>query len=260
MSDLRWVGLAAMALCGAALAAWRRTRRQLTRLQRRLESSAMELQRLQMAFARFAPAQVVDRIAASGVATDAEKRDVTILFADLVGFTVLGEQLDPAVLVTVLNGHFERMSRVVEQHRGHVSKFIGDNLLALFGALDLNPWQANDAVHAALAMHAELEDYNRELAARGLPQLRVGIGIHRGVAVAGIIGSRELVEFTVIGGAVNLAARVERLTRVHDAGILVTRAVRDGLDPRFVLREMPAVPVRGIADRVVTFAVDGFRE
>ena len=80
------------------------------------------------------------------------------------------------------------LSRAISDHRGHVAKFIGDGLLALFGALDLNPWQANDAAHAALAMAAALDDYNRTLAAEGLPPLRFGVGIHRGGAVAGIVG------------------------------------------------------------------------
>jgi class 3 adenylate cyclase len=150
------------------------------------------------------------------------------------------------------------MSRVISDHRGHVSKFIGDGLLALFGALEANPWQANDAVGAALAMRAELECYNQKLAAEGLPRLAFGIGVHRGVAVAGIVGSHELMEFTVIGNAVNIASRVEHLTRQHGVDILITDAVRQVLDPRFALRELPAVAIRGISEPMITFAVNGF--
>lgn len=247
--------LAALALL---LYLWLRSRADATRLRERLETAASELQRLQISFARFAPQEVVDRIAAIGVPTAAEKKDVTILFADLVSFTRLGEELAPDVLVKVLNDYFARMSRVISEHRGHVSKFIGDGLLALFGALEANPWQANDAVHAALAMRAELERYNDALAAAGLPQLAFGIGVHRGVAVAGIIGSHELMEFTLIGNAVNVASRIEHLTRRHGVDILVTDAVRQTLDPRFMLRELPAVAMRGISEAMITFAVNGF--
>jgi adenylate cyclase len=151
------------------------------------------------------------------------------------------------------------MSRAISDHRGHVAKFIGDGLLALFGALDLNPWQANDAAHAALAMAAALDDYNRTLAAEGLPPLRFGVGIHRGSAVAGIVGSDELIEFTAIGRNVNLAARVEALTRSHQVSILVTSEVKEVLDPRFVLRELPPRVVKGFAEPVVTYAVEGYR-
>jgi len=190
-------------------------------------------------------------------AAEFERRIVSVLFADLVGFTRLSESLDPAILVQILNDYFTCMSRVISDHRGHVSKFIGDGILALFGALEPNSWQADDAVRAALAMREALEEYNEELARAGQPPLRVGIGLHRGVAVAGVIGSEELVEFTVIGSTVNLASRVEHLTRRHAADTLITAAVREALDARFALQELPAAAVAGISEPVVTFAVEG---
>lgn len=226
-------------------------------LRRRLQSATASLERLQLAFARFAPQDVVERIIASGVSTSAEKKTVTVLFADIVGFTALSEWMEPALLVEILNGYFARMSKAIAEHRGHVSKFIGDGILALFGALEPNPWQADDAVCAALAMRAALEEYNAELAGAGRPVLRVGIGLHRGVTVAGVIGSEELVEFTVIGSTVNLASRVEQLTRRHAADILITAAVREALDARFALRELPAALVAGISEPVMTYAIEG---
>lgn len=235
-----------------------RGRRRTARLRDALEASSKELEHLQLSFSRFAPQEIVERIIATGVSTTADHKEVTVLFADLVGFTRLSESLDPAILVRVLNDYFTRMSRVVSDHRGHVSKFIGDGMLALFGALERNPWQVNDAVEAALAMQAELSEYNRVLKAEGLPALRAGIGLHHGVAVAGIIGSNELMEFTVIGNTVNVAARVEHLTRLHDADVLVTEAIRAALDPRFRVRELPATAVAGVSEPLVVYAVDGF--
>jgi adenylate cyclase len=215
---------------------------------------------MQAAFGRFAPGAVVERIVARGAPSDAERRDVTVLFADLWGFTALGEAMTPEALVALLNDYFGRMSRVIEQHRGQVSKFIGDGLMAVFGAHAPNPWQVNDAVHAALAMQDALAEHNHARAARGGPPLRVGIGIHTGPAVAGVLGSQELMEFTVIGGTVNLASRVERLTRTHDAPILVTDAVRARLDPRFRLEPVPATPVRGVVEPVPTWRVVGWEQ
>jgi len=252
------IGVGAL-LVAAAIAVALRVGADRRRLRRHLDGATAELQRLQTSFQHFAPTAVVEGIVAGGGSAEAARREVTVLFGDLVGFTHLSERLDPEVLVTVLNGYFARMSRAIGEHRGHVAKFIGDGLMALFGAIEPNPWQANDAVHAALAMQHALAAYNAELADRGLPTLQLGIGIHRGIAIAGVIGSHALVEFTVIGRTVNLASRVERLTRELPADILITAAVREGLDPRFTLDELPAQSVRGVADPVVTYAVRGFR-
>ena len=249
---------ASLAALAAALLAFTWSQRRVRALGARVQRDAASLESLQRAFQRFAPAEVVESIIAQGVATRSEKKDVTVLFADLRGFTKMSERLDPAVVVEMLNGYFEEMSAAITEHRGHVSKFIGDGILALFGALEPNPWQANDATHAALAMCTRLHRYNETLEARGLPALAIGVGIHRGTVVAGVIGSRSLMEYTVIGADVNLAARVESLTRAHEVDILVTAAVRAALDPRFRLRALPAVEVKGVSEPVATFAVEGF--
>jgi adenylate cyclase len=200
----------------------------------------------------------VESIIAQGISTKSETKEITVLFADLKGFTSLAETLEPNQLVTLLNGYFAAMGEVISSHRGHLSKFIGDGLLALFGALEPNPWQTNDAVHAALAMQRALARYNEELAAQGLPVLAAGIGIHRGPVVAGVVGNAELMEYGVIGRTVNVASRVEGLSRVHGADVLVTDAVRAHLDARFRLRALPAADVKGFPEPLVTFAVDGF--
>jgi adenylate cyclase len=253
--------LAAIAavLLGLALALLWRARREANRLRERMQLASRELQHLQTSFARFAPEAVVERIAA-GRSTPGERREVTALFADLVGFTALSESMEPAVLVRILNGYFERMSRAITDHRGHVSTFVGDGILAFFGAFAPNPWQSDDAVHGALAMQAELVDYNRQLAAQGLPGLAVGIGLHRGTGVAGLVGSRDLMQYAFVGRTVNVAARVQDLTRSHKVGILLTEEVREKLDPRFALRRLPPAEVRGVAEPVAIFAVEGLKE
>lgn len=251
--------LAGALLAIAVLGAWLwRTRREVQRLRERGEAAACNLESLQTSFARFAPDEVIERVIASGVSTSGERKEVTALFADLVGFTALSESIEPTALVQILNGYFGRMSQAITEHSGYVSTFLGDGILALFGALQPNPWQANDAVRAALAMRAELEDYNKELAQRGRPTLAIGIGLHRGTGVAGLVGSRELMQFAFVGRIVNVAARVQDLTRSCDADILVTEAVQQTLDPRFVLRPLSAAPLRGIEEPVATFSVERF--
>lgn len=253
------VAVALLALLAVLAGALYRQRRHTASLRAQLDAAAVELQHLQEACSRLAPAGVVQRLIADGVKTGpeaaAERKVVTALFADLVGFTAMSERLEPAVLARVLNGYFQRMSDAIHEHRGHVSTFLGDGILAYFGALQPNPWQCNDAVRAALAMRAAMREYNVELAREGLPPLAVGIGIHRGAGLAGMIGSRERMEYGFVGRTVNLAARVQGLTRTHRVDILVTEALRPDLDARFVLAPMPAETVKGIAEPVVTYAV-----
>jgi len=257
---IAWLVVAALAIAVSVLAlalASQRRRRQALQLQ--LDATAAELQQLQFACSRLAPAGVVNRLVADGAAAGneptAERKVATALFSDLVGFTALSEQLEPAVLARMLNGYFQRMSDAVHEHRGHVSTFLGDGILAYFGAIHPNAWQCDDAVRAALAMRESLRDYNVELAREGLPQLAVGIGIHRGPGLAGLIGSRERMEYGFVGRTVNMAARVQSLTRVHGVDILVTDDLRRELDACFELDPMPPANVKGIVEPVVTYAV-----
>jgi class 3 adenylate cyclase len=251
-----WLVALGCAAAAAVLGAlWLRARRANTLARTRLRAASAELERLEHAFARFAPMELVERVIASGVPTSGERKEVTVLFADLVGFTPLSESVDPSALVRILNGYFERMSRAITAHHGHISTLIGDGILALFGALETNPWQTNDAARAALAMRAELAAYNAELAAVGLPKLALGIGLHRGTGIAGLVGSPELMQFTVVGTVVTVAARVQTLTREHGVDILLTSDVQRSLDPRFAVRALPVRPLKGISDPVTTFAL-----
>ena len=258
MTLLLW--LAGAALLALSYALWWQRRRQAA-LQRQLDLAAAELQHLQQACARLAPAGVVDRMVADGLhgAADLppERKVVTALFSDLVGFTAMSEKLEPAVLARVLDGYFQRISDAVHAHSGHVSTWLGDGMLAYFGALRPNPWQCADAVRCALAMVEAMRRYNDELARDGLPPLALGIGIHRGPGLAGMIGSRERREYGFVGRTVNLAARVQSLTRTHGVEILVTSAVQCELGDAFRLDAMPPEQVKGIDAPVPTWAVRG---
>ena len=249
-----------VALAVLAVALWReRQRGAAMRLQ--LDAAAEELQRLQNACARLAPAGVVNRLVADGLHAGAElpaeRKVVTALFSDLVGYTAMSERLEPAVLARVVNGYFQRMSDAIHDHGGHVSTFLGDGILAYFGALRPNPWQCSDAVRAALAMREAMLSYNVELESEGLSPLALGIGVHRGPGLAGMVGSRERMEYGFVGRTVNLAARVQSLTRTHGVDILITDAVRSELDASFELTAMPPEQVKGIAEPVATYAVQG---
>jgi adenylate cyclase len=241
----------------AALALWlRRTQREVARLRRNLESAATQLQNLQLSFSRFAPEQVIERVIADGAVVSGERKEVTVLFADLVGFTALSESVEPTLLVRIVNGYFEHMSRAITENRGRVSTFIGDGILALFGAHQPNPWQADDAVRAALAMRAALAAYNRELAADGLPTLSMGIGLHRGDGVAGLVGSRDLMQFTFVGQTVNVAARVQELTRQYDTDIILTDHLLATAATSFRTAALPPTAVKGVAESLRLHALE----
>jgi class 3 adenylate cyclase len=237
--------------CGFAL----HRHREVHRLRDRLEQSALDLQSLQAAFSQFAPDEVIERIIAGSSSDIGEKKTVTVLFADLVGFTALSEVVDPPVLLRILNGYFERMSGVISDNNGYVSTLIGDGLLALFGSMHPNPWQINDAVHAAQAMRGALTEYNAELVADGLPALSIGIGVHSGSGVVGLVGSRQRREFAFVGRTVNIAARVQDLTRRLGADLIVTGAVQSALDPAIPLSPLPATQVKGVAKPLELYAV-----
>lgn len=259
MIDPLWLGITAgiaLALGGLCFALWRRR----GELERVLIDRSRKLEDLQRQFERFVPPDVVERLTDGFGRIAPERRMATMLFADLRGFTALCDRLDPALTVTILNEYFRRMNEVVVRHHGHVNELIGDGLLALFGALEPNPWQARDAVLAALDMRAALARYNDDLRAKGQPELRFGVGIHCGEVIAGVIGAGTLYKFSVTGDPINVASRVEGLTRDHGVDLLVTEEVKRALDARFALRSMPALRVKGKKEPISTYYVEGLAE
>lgn len=205
-------------------------------------------------FGRYVSAQVRDEILRGGVALGGELRTVTVLFADVRGFTALSERMAPQAVVAMLNDYLERMVNVVVAHGGTVDKFIGDAVMATFGVPLAKPDDAVRAVRAAVEMQRELAAWNRE---RGLAEpLRIGIGLHTGEVVAGNIGSAKKMEYTVIGDAVNTASRIEQLTKKLGAEILVSDVTAALLGDGFALRDLGTAEVAGKRLPLRVFAVD----
>jgi adenylate cyclase len=189
------------------------------------------------------------------VASSAENRELTILFCDLRGFTTMSETLAPERLREVLNLYFSRMSEIIHAHGGTLDKFIGDAVMAFWGAPLADPQHAAHAVRAALAMAAAVEPLNAELAARGLPALAPCMGLASGVVCVGDLGSALRRSYTAVGDGVNLAARVESATRDYGLALLVadtTRAAAGEL-PGCAWIEVDEVTVKGRAQPVTLY-------
>lgn len=202
--------------------------------------------------------EVAAQLMRDGAALGGEEREVTILFADLRGFTTFSERQAPRAVVAQLNRYLDRMSAEIERHGGVIDKFIGDEIMALFGAPVAQPDAADRALSAALGMLAALEALNREFAAEGHPPLAVGIGINTARVVAGNIGSQRRLNYSVIGDGVNVAARLQGLTRrpEHAAHIIVSRATREAARMSFTFRNLGISEVKGRSEPVSVFAVE----
>ena len=172
--------------------------------------------------------------------------EATVIFTDIRGFTALTERMEPEALIALLNRYFEAMSAVVVQHGGLVNKFGGDSLLAVFGT-PLNPLRdhALEAVRTAKDLLVVLDAFNEAQAAHAEPTLRIGVGVATGSMIAGNVGGEERLEYTVIGDAVNVASRLESMTKQVDATILLNAAAARRVRERLPLQSMGRVKVRG---------------
>jgi adenylate cyclase len=176
-----------------------------------------------------------------------ERREITILFTDIRGFTSMSENLNPEALVSLLHDFLNPMSNIIINQGGTIDKYMGDAIMALFGAPLMQSDHPRLACRAALEMTASLEALNRTWAEQGRPPLRVGVGVNTGPVAVGNMGSDRLFDYTAIGDNVNLASRLEGLNKYYGTNILISETTAQALENGFILRDVDLVKVKGKA-------------
>jgi adenylate cyclase len=216
-----------------------------------------EKRRLRRLFQRYVSSEVIRRLLEQSeqLVLTGERKRVTILFSDIRDFTTRSEGIEPEELVRTLNRYLESMVGVIHRHDGMVDKFIGDAIMAVFGAPIEIPDHAVKAVQTALRMREALADVNQALEGEGLNPFRIGIGIHTGPAIVGNVGSMERMEYTAIGDTVNTASRIEGLTKRFDSEVLVSGETFEELGGRFEAEFLGQEHLKGKSAAVAVYRI-----
>jgi adenylate cyclase len=215
-----------------------------------LGHSVSTMRTMTEAFSRFVPRGLVERLIATGTPLQlgGTRREVTLLFSDVVSFTAITEKADPARVMQYTSRYFAAMSHEIMSHSGTVDKFIGDAIMAIWNAPADDPDHAANACTAALAFQRANVRLNAEFEREGWPAYRTRIGLHTGEAVVGNIGSEDRMNYTVLGANVNLAARLEGLNRNYGTAILVSSVVQQRAAGRFHFRSVDRINPKGFAE------------
>ncbi len=225
----------------------------------RIVDEEVRAERIKDTLARYVSTQVAEEILKNrdGMKMEGERRLVTILMSDLRGFTALAERIPAEEVVRQLNGYFEIMIDVIFKYRGTLDKFIGDAILAVYGAPVPDEDHAERAVRTALEMQAAMHAYNADRVARGEEPLHMGIGINSGEVVAGNIGSEKRLEYTVIGDPVNLAQRIE--SRSGRGEILIAAETFERVKDLVEVEALPEMVVKNRVQPIRVYRLTGLR-
>ncbi len=205
-------------------------------------------------FGQYVPPELVEEMSRNpeSYTMDGRNAELTVMFSDVRSFTTLSEGLEPKELTRLMNEYLSAMTAVIRRNRGTLDKYIGDAIMAFWGAPVDDPTHARHAVLTALQMQVALQDLGKTFAARGWPALKIGVGINTGTMTVGDMGSRVRKAYTVMGDAVNLGSRLESLTKQYGVGIIVGEATRKAVSD-VVYRELDRVQVQGKDEPVAIF-------
>jgi adenylate cyclase len=218
-------------------------------------TDALDRRRFRDSFARYLSRDVMAQVLDDAPTLQGEYREVSILFSDLRGFTTMSERMQPADIAAHLNEYFDAMTAAIFKHRGMINDFVGDAVMAVFGAPVADAEHAWNAVQSAIDMDRALTELNERWRQAGLVELRMGIGIHSGRVFAGNIGGHDRMKYTVIGDPVNVASRVEGLNKDLSTTLLVTEETLAAVGDRVRVRDCGPVAVKGRIEKVRVFEV-----
>jgi class 3 adenylate cyclase len=227
-------------------------------LARALNSMVRELSKRQkviQVFGTYVASEVSEKVLNGQVQLEGDSRKVTVLFSDIRGFTSMSEKMSPREIVAFLNNYFTEMVEAVFQEGGMLDKFIGDGLMAYFGALESDGDHARRAVNAGLRMKALVGKINGERGMHGKPPIAIGIGIHTDDVVLGNVGSMKRLQYTAIGDGVNTASRIEALNKNHGTTLLISEATYVLVKDHFECRLMPETAIRGKSTPIQLYEV-----
>jgi adenylate cyclase len=217
----------------------------------------LERRHIRKSLGEYVDREVANQIVDQDESLKGERREVSVFFTDVRNYTTLCEGLPPEKVVGSLNELFAMMGRVIARRRGCIVDFVGDAVLAVFGAPKDNPNHAWDAVQAAVEVQKELDALNEKWQKRDIPSLQIGVGVHSGQVQAGIVGTGKRKKFGVTGDTVNTGSRVEGLNKELATSILITRETLDKVDGRFDVQRRGEVKVKGREKPVEVFEVLG---
>lgn len=219
-----------------------------------------ERDKVKSLFSKFHGSSVAEDLIGKDIGVGGQNKDVVVFFSDIRGFTAFSEKRSPEEVVEMLNEYFGVMVKIINQHGGVVDKFIGDAIMAVWGAPRSSDRDAHNAVRACLEMRRNLDALNEKRIARGQPAINIGMGLHAGKAISGTIGSDERMEYTVIGNTVNTASRIEASTKAFGADLLVTDSVIEKVGEDFKVELAGAAEVKGRSEAIKMYKVRAYRE
>ncbi|MEM7207223.1 MAG: adenylate/guanylate cyclase domain-containing protein [Pseudomonadota bacterium] len=205
-------------------------------------------------FGQYVPPELVDEMdkAPEDVSLEGDSREMSVLFSDVRGFTTISEGLDPKELTELMNAFLTPMTEIIHKSRGTIDKYMGDAVMAFWGAPLTDPQHARNALNAAVLMIEKLDELQPEFSKRGWPPINIGVGINTGVMNVGNMGSEFRMAYTVLGDAVNLGSRLEGQTKNYGVQIIVNETTKEAV-PEYRFRELDRITVKGKDEPVTIF-------